>query len=859
MSNTKNLANLAAALDDGTSGQVLQSTGSGGVQFADSSGSGVTTHTNQDAMVSADASSAYTEGSLHYDLNTNKLFVKMADSAGAGFYQIAAITNTTPTISSPATGTAFTLDSSGSPTTISVTASDDDVGQTLNYYYTVSTGSIGSGTTVTTSSTSGGTYSSSGNAVAGSSNASTNSHFRITPSTSVATEFSLTFYVTDGTNIANTICSFSLAFKITDSHYTTLLMATDGSAGDNDTITDSSSSNNTITPYGNAHAGTFSPYRHGGYSAYMENTDDLTVASNADLNFGSGDFTIEYWIWPNGTPNNAVGLPDMRPASTNGTYVQININTSNQVGLYVDNAQRISQSSSTALTSNAWNHVCLARSGSTTTLYIGGASAGSWSDSTTYSQGRCLIAGHSFHTDRGWASGCYVADFRIVKGTAITPASGGPAERLTAVTNTSLLTCHLPYIADGSSSDHSITINGNIETRPFGPYDYSEYDESVNGGSIYFDGSGDYLKHVAPALGTGDFEISCWIYPSTLAFLIIFDYRNASNTNNPFMAILSDGKLRLYAAGDILIDTASGTISANQWQYVTYKRVSGTSNLYVNGSSVGSATDTTNFVSINNGYIGRRYDIGSYQWQGYISDFRILISPSSNGYATPTAPLSSSGTTLHIKGTDASIIDKSQGSNILLVGSTNETESPYSSGRSIGLTNAHSTYVEIPKRDEFLLGDTFTIEGWIKPTSLSNGYNTIFTGNGYGYYLAVRSNGGLNFYSTNSGTPNYDTAAGVITNNTWHYIAAVCSSGTLTLYSGTSSSNFAARGHGSGGAENSVSGFDLNNFGSQFNSGDTRFGVTHVSSQGFAGYFTDWRFSKGIARTVTFPSSPLKG
>ena len=88
--NTKNLANFAAALDDGTSGH--QSTGSGGVAFADAGGSGVTTHTNQDSMVSADASSAYTEGSSTTISNSNKLFVKMADSAGAGFYQIAAIT-----------------------------------------------------------------------------------------------------------------------------------------------------------------------------------------------------------------------------------------------------------------------------------------------------------------------------------------------------------------------------------------------------------------------------------------------------------------------------------------------------------------------------------------------------------------------------------------------------------------------------------------------------------------------------------------------------------------------------------------------------------------------------------------------
>ena len=44
-------------------------------------------------------------------------------------------------------------------------------------------------------------------------------------------------------------------------------MATDGSAGNNqDDISDSSSSDHTVTVNGDAHAGTFSPYRHGGYS-----------------------------------------------------------------------------------------------------------------------------------------------------------------------------------------------------------------------------------------------------------------------------------------------------------------------------------------------------------------------------------------------------------------------------------------------------------------------------------------------------------------------------------------------------------------------------------------------------------------
>ena len=39
-------------------------------------------------------------------------------------------------------------------------------------------------------------------------------------------------------------------------------------------------------------------------------------------------------------------------------------------------------------------------------------------------------------------------------------------------------------------------------------------------------------------------------------------------------------------------------------------------------------------------------------------------------FTPPTAPLSSSGADMHIKGTDASIIDKSQGANLKLVGNT---------------------------------------------------------------------------------------------------------------------------------------------------------------------------------------------
>ena len=69
-----------------------------------------------------------------------------------------------------------------------------------------------------------------------------------------------------------------------------------------------------------------------------------------------------------------------------------------------------------------------------------------------------------------------------------------PTEPLTAVTNTTLLGCHLPYIADGSTTGHTIAINGNTKTEPFVHMIHKNTAAADHGGSAYFDGSGDYLN-----------------------------------------------------------------------------------------------------------------------------------------------------------------------------------------------------------------------------------------------------------------------------------------------------------------------------------------------------------------------------
>jgi hypothetical protein len=50
-------------------------------------------------------------------------------------------------------------------------------------------------------------------------------------------------------------------------------------------------------------------------------------------------------------------------------------------------------------------------------------------------------------------------------------------------------------LRDNSTNDFAITVNGNPSVQPFSPFAPSAaYSPSVNGGSGYFDGSGDYLN-----------------------------------------------------------------------------------------------------------------------------------------------------------------------------------------------------------------------------------------------------------------------------------------------------------------------------------------------------------------------------
>ena len=776
-------------------------------------------------------------------LSSNNLFMY----SGTGWYKIATIQNDSPTAITEVNGT-YELATDGTPTVITAVSTDPE-GFPLTWTY--STSGLGSIATISQA----------------------DNVFTITPSTTEANAgtFSLTINATDGVNgavSATTNLTLEFIVIVTNSRYTTLLATATGT-GDNNDITDSSSNNHAITVNGDTHAGTFSPYRHGGYSTYFDGSGDyLSVPDDASLDLGTGDFTLEAWVRMDSTSGNRI-IFERYTSGNNGSFQLYYRDIGKSIAFWTVAGGVIAQDpSSSTIKVGFWHHIVATRESGTLKLYVDGSQVASASCTTNFDSTLSLAVGAQVSTGSNYFGG-YISDCRIVKGTAVyTSNFTPPTERLTVITNTSLLTCHLPYIADGSSNGHSITVNGNTSTKSFTPYDNLEYEAADHGGSVYFDGTGDYLtvsQDTSLELN-GDFTIEGWVYisPSAGSGYIPFFAARSSSTADRFGLTWGNSGFSY----DLLLLGPTGTsvYRANvqrtsyigQWMHFALVRISNVNKVYVDGTAVTlggnlSVTDSST-VGASDWYIGYNSDLGGYL-DGYISNFRVIKGTGlyTSDFTPPTAPLTAiTNTSLLLSGTDASIIDKSQVSNLKLVGNTtgSTTQVKFAGSQSIYFDGVGDEIV-IPASPllDFSTED-FTIELWFRYSS------AVPTGSEYDYLWGINglSSNGLGLFVQGEKPGLYNNSYLIQQNTTvstgqWYHIATVRSGNTITMYlDGTSIASTPYTADLSGGASNGMS---IGRWGSSAN--DTGY---------FPGYIQDFRITKGLARyTANFtpPTEPLKG
>ena len=196
--------------------------------------------------------------------------------------------------------------------------------------------------------------------------------------------------------------------------------------------------------------------------AFDGSGDYLSLASSADFEFGTGDFTVEAFVYPTTTSTNGMILASGDGGVNGQWYLWSNGGTWN-FGTYVSNipGNRIIGG---AITANAWTHLAVVKSGNDFKLYINGTQSGStYTGSGSYgpsgytlSIGRQGTAGNDFTG--------FISNVRVIKGTAFyTSNFTRPSAPLSAVTNTKLLCCQSSSSTTAAAvSPGTITANGNV-------------------------------------------------------------------------------------------------------------------------------------------------------------------------------------------------------------------------------------------------------------------------------------------------------------------------------------------------------------------------------------------------------------
>ena len=616
-----------------------------------------------------------------------------------------------------------------------------------------------------------------------------------TPTTAGNTSSLIT--ATAATTNRTAVRTFNWSVSVTGDTYiknTTLLLS--GGTSTPSFIADASVNSFPLTIAGDTKPNNFNPYTPGYYSNYFDGTGDyLTVPSSTAFGFGTGDFTVEGWLYLlAGGAYGGTNIIDFRTTESGAPWTIFVKNTGGgtYVGSYTSFGSTGIEAPSGLISLNTWTHVAITRSSGTWRIFINGINqtlTGSGYEGNLGSTNNVTIAatvgGSGFLT-------CYLSNLRLVKGTAVyTTAFTPPSAPLTAIANTSLLTCQSNRFIDNSTNAYTITKAGDVAIKSFSPFtpnsSYSTY------GSGYFDGTGDYLNVATNAVfnfGTGDFTLEAWIYRTASgsdAFIM-----SASGSGGLFLGIPANGDLgwgRAAVAWDYQF--ASGMV-INRWYHVALTRSGTSMKMFVDGTQLGVTQNIATSYDISTTALNIGSQGANLYFTGYISNARVVkgVAVYTTTFTPPTSPLTA------ISGTSLLTLQNNQpaNNNVFLDNSTNNflvtrngnatqgTFSPYG-GNWSNYFSASQVYSALsPASTKFNLIGDFTLEAYVFATVRVGGTWGILDARVSGataaaWVFGIDGNGKLTFYDGSA-----KNGATTITLNTWHHVAWVRNGSVLRGY-----------------------------------------------------------------------------
>lgn len=194
-----------------------------------------------------------------------------------------------------------------------------------------------------------------------------------------------------------------------------------------------------------ADADAFGPPLDGNYACMFDGSASIKTPSSSQFAFGTGDFTVEAWVYP--VRHTIYGrvwfFNDDRNCLTTFNY--------DQWSTYFGGG---SETLLLPIVFDQWHHWATTRSSGVLRWFHNGEMVYEATNNESHGA-RALYLGEAY--DQYFKGN--VAQLRVISGTALytTAPFAPPAQPLTAVAGTSLLTCQSPIIADNSSYNTSLT------------------------------------------------------------------------------------------------------------------------------------------------------------------------------------------------------------------------------------------------------------------------------------------------------------------------------------------------------------------------------------------------------------------
>lgn len=215
-------------------------------------------------------------------------------------------------------------------------------------------------------------------------------------------------------NSPSTVPTYSL-----DATYrlSTALLHMDGTNGST-VFTDNSILNSTWNSVNSAQLST--AQARFGTASFLQTSNRYisSSANNANFQWGTSDFSVEYWFFP--TSNGAGGVlfdqtsgmsyTDSSPRFTMGFASGNKINW----GTY----HNTSISGTTVLSLNTWHHIAVTRASNTVRLFVNGVLNGSVTDSANFIAAQVVIGGSSQWNGVQYFQPGYYDELRLTKGLA---------------------------------------------------------------------------------------------------------------------------------------------------------------------------------------------------------------------------------------------------------------------------------------------------------------------------------------------------------------------------------------------------------------------------------------------------------